>query len=193
MGRALWYRLIQSLAYILEIALWGIRVRGQNRVPRQGGGILISNHQSFLDLIFLGATFPRTICYVARTTLQSRIAYRLLTWPFKLVHIRRGEADLNAVREMVEAARAGYWVLLFPEGTRTRDGRVGPFTRGFLLAARRAGVPVVPARIRGSFEVWPRWQPLPSVGGRVRVEYFDPRDASRDEDLIESLRREVYA
>jgi 1-acyl-sn-glycerol-3-phosphate acyltransferase len=75
--------------------------------------------------------------------------------------VRRGESDRAALESMIEHLRKGDCVSVFPEGTRTSDGRLGEFRRGALLAARRAGCPILPLAICGAFEAWPRGRSLP--------------------------------
>jgi 1-acyl-sn-glycerol-3-phosphate acyltransferase len=83
---------------------------------------------------------------------------------------------------MVAHLEAGDAVSLFPEGTRTRDGRVQPFRKGALLAARMAGVPIVPAGIRGGYEAWPRTASRPRMA-RVAVRFGAPIDSSAPDAL----------
>jgi 1-acyl-sn-glycerol-3-phosphate acyltransferase len=188
------YRALQWIGRSIFTPVWPMTVTGRDRIPKSGGVVVISNHQSYLDLILLGQAIDREITYIARTGLWSSPLYRALTWPFRLVRIRRGEADLSALKECVGRLERGELLLLFPEGTRTRDGRVGRFTMGFLAMAQRARVPVVPARVFGSFEAWPRSHPLPSPG-RIRLEFFPPIDAAgrRREEIVDQLQSGVYA
>lgn len=173
--------------------LWPLSIRGKRNVPERGGVVVISNHQSFLDLVLIGQSLHREITYMARDTLWKSLVYRSLTWPFTVMKIRRGEADLSAIREAIERLKRGELILLFPEGTRTRTGTVGPFTAGFYTMAHRAGVPVLPLRIRGSFEAWPRWQkwPLPC---HITLDIFPPLDVSSrsKEEVLQFLKERIY-
>jgi len=75
--------------------------------------------------------------------------------------VRRGSADLRAMREAIRRLRAGQVVLVFPEATRTRDGTIGRLHPGPVALARRAGAAMLPMVIDGAFEAWPRWRRLP--------------------------------
>jgi 1-acyl-sn-glycerol-3-phosphate acyltransferase len=182
------------MSQAISTPLWPTRIRGKRNVPKEGGAVIISNHQSFLDLVFIGQAVSREITYMARDTLWSSLLYRSLTWPFRLLKVRRGEADVGAIREAIERLRSGEMILLFPEGTRTRTGRIGAFTMGFYTMAHRAEVPIVPIRIRGSYEVWPRWQKLPTPG-HITVDIFPPLDVSNrsKEEVAQYLKERVYS
>ena len=167
--------------------LFRIRVHGRQHLPERGGMLIAANHQSYLDipLISYGA-WRRHVAYVARASLAGS---RILAWTMKhcgAILIRRGERDLAAIRAMTEALQAGDLVALFPEGTRTRDGQLGPFKKGAALAARRAGVRILPCAIRGTFEAWPPQRRLPRVR-RLEIEFGEPIDSGRS-DAIEAVR-----
>ena len=98
------------------------------------------------------------------------------------VLIERGTADRAAMREMVEHLERGDLVSIFPEGTRTADGRVAPFMGGALLAARKAGVPIVPTAIRGAHAVWPRSRSKPGPG-RIGIRFLPPIEAGARDAL----------
>lgn len=130
-------------------------------VPQNGGVILASNHQSFLDPVLVAVPLPRGVTFMARDTLFRFLPFRLLIASLGAFPVQRGTADLGAMREAIRRLEAGRALLVFPEGTRTKDGRVGRMRAGIGLLASRAKVPVVPVRISGAFESWPRSSKLP--------------------------------
>jgi len=168
-GYACW-RWFYQLAFTL---FFRIRVWHAERVPERGGVILAANHQSFLDPPVAGLALGRQLCFLARSSLFKGPLLR--AW-FRAQHgvpIERGGGDLAAIRRVVGLLREGHGLVMFPEGTRTRDGSVGPFEPGVALIAARARVPVVPVAIEGAFRAWPRWQKAP-CWGRVQVAYGEP-------------------
>ncbi len=179
------YRSIQWMTRFLCVVLWSFRCHGLRNVPREGGLIVVANHQSFLDLALLGSVIPRNLVFLARGTLRASWIYRALTFPFDILDLRRGEGDVGAFRAMVELLREGRAILVFPEGTRTRTGSLGEVSPGFLLLAARSGAKVVAARVAGAYSVWPRGRPFPGKGG-IRVDVSPPLDLaglSRDRAL----------
>lgn len=137
------------------------RVFGTHHVPRTGGVLLLSNHQSFLDPVLATLAIPRECHFMARDTLFGKPGFDWLIRRLNAFAVKRGTADLKAVRETLRRLKDGNVVLAFPEGTRTEDGRVGQLRSGAVLIARKARVPVVPTLILGAFEAWPRTSKLP--------------------------------
>ncbi len=175
--------------------LWRWRVVGASNVPRTGGVILASNHQSFLDVILLGGACPRPVRYMARRSLWDN---RLLGWiisDWRAIPVNRDRPGKDELRGILETVRGGEVLALFPEGTRTRDGSVGELRGGIGFLARRAGVPVVPVRIEGAFEAWPRGRSLPRRG-RVRISFGRPVAYSgswEDREVAADIRRRLLA
>ena len=107
--------------------------------------------------------------------------------------VRRGTADLTAMKEAMRRLKAGHQVVLFAEGTRTLDGRIAPFLPGVALLAQRTADWTVPVMIDGAFEAWPRTQLLPGPGN-VIVRYGAPIPQAETrrmsaEELVAHLRR----
>jgi 1-acyl-sn-glycerol-3-phosphate acyltransferase len=112
--------------------------------------------------VLVGLGLPRPIHYLARSSLFGH--WRPFDWLMRSLNaipIRREGADRPAFRESVRRLRAGEAILLFPEGSRTRDGSIGLIKPGVWNLAHRARVPIVPAVIDGAFEAWPRGRRLP--------------------------------
>ncbi|MCX6993370.1 MAG: (d)CMP kinase [Kiritimatiellaeota bacterium] len=131
---------------------------GLKHVPREGGCILVSNHASFLDPIAVCCNiWKRHVYFLARDTLfkQSRF---MKWWAIAVgtLPIDRNKGDIRALKGAINLARQGNMIFLFPEGTRTRDGHLQPVKAGIGFLIEKAGVPVVPAYVRGTFEAFPR-------------------------------------
>lgn len=139
---------------------FGLRTFGRGSVPKRGGVILAVNHASFIDPVVVGCGLTRPVHYMGRATLF-RGLFAALIRALNAFPVARGGADRRAVKEFISRVRAGNAVMLFPEGTRTRDGRLGPIMPGAGALAIRAGAPVVPTYIGGTFDAWPRTRKLP--------------------------------
>ncbi len=160
-----WYWLAKTTARLLYEALFNFRIHGAGNVPPSGGVLLACNHVSFLDPHAVGAGCPREACFLARKTLfvgklQSAV---LRSWNVVPVDLS-GKPDIAGLKAIMDRLRRGYAVTLFPEGTRSKDGSFQQAKPGVGLLVAKAGVPVVPVRMIGAYEVWPRNQKLPRRG-----------------------------
>lgn len=163
---------------LLYCKLWHrMRVEGLENIPASGGAVLASNHQSHIDILVFGGCVPRHVSFVARDTLADTRWLGFVMRQCGAVLVKRGTSDRKALRAMVEHLAAGDMVAIYPEGTRTRDGRIGEFKGGALLAARMAHVPIVPAGIRGTFEAFPRGRAFPRPR-KIAVRFGAPIDSS---------------
>jgi 1-acyl-sn-glycerol-3-phosphate acyltransferase len=148
-------------------ALWGVRVFNRHREPPEGGAVYICNHQSFLDPMLMSLALRRPMNYMARDTLFRFPGFAGLIRSLNAFPVRRGTADTAALKEAMRRLKAAGQVVVFAEGTRTRDGRIGPLLPGVAMLARRAAQWTVPTVIDGAFECWPRWRALPRPGNVV--------------------------
>jgi 1-acyl-sn-glycerol-3-phosphate acyltransferase len=168
----LWYKFVRHLVGTLMTVILPWRATGQSHIPAAGGLLLVSNHLSFLDVFFLGIPLRRPLNYVARSTLFVPILAALMRsvggFP-----IQREGIGAAGLKETLRRLRKGGIVTLFPEGTRSPDGRLGPLKPGIAVLVSRANVPVVPVGLAGTFEVWPRSRRLP-VPHPVRIHYGAP-------------------
>lgn len=155
------YRICRKISQLLYIFLFQGRAFGVEHVPRSGGVLLASNHQSYLDPVIATLALPREGTYMARDSLFEHPTLRRVIEYFHAFPVKRGQADMRAIKEMIRRLRGGELVLAFPEATRTADGSIGPMRSGIVLVARKVRVPIVPTLILGAFEAWPRTQKLP--------------------------------
>ncbi|MDQ6631332.1 MAG: 1-acyl-sn-glycerol-3-phosphate acyltransferase [Verrucomicrobiota bacterium] len=149
------------------------RVFHPERVPQKGSVILASNHASYLDPPLVGAGLKRDINYLARESLFRfpMIGKLLLSW--NSVPVDREGGGAAGLRKILERLQAGGAVILFPEGTRTRDGKSQPARSGIGLAVIKSTASVVPVRTFGTFEAYGRHLKFPRPY-RVAVKYGVP-------------------
>ncbi len=171
-GQLLWYKSVQYVCSTLFAAIGGWRATGRCNVPESGGVLLVANHLSFLDVFMVGIPLRRPLNFVARSTLFIPVLGFLMrsvgTFP-----IQREGMGASGMKETLRRLRNGGIVTLFPEGTRSPDGELGPLKPGIAVLVARAGVPVVPAGIAGTFEAWPRSRLFPRPHP-IRVHYGPP-------------------
>ncbi len=178
-----YYSGVRSLAGAVFGFLSGWTIRGAERLPRDGGLIIASNHVSFWDPPLIGAVIPRETSFLAKEELFTTPVLGPFIRSVNAIPIRRGAADLRGLTRAIEALRNGRSVLLFPEGGRMRDGELHPARPGVGLLAVHADVPIAPCYISGSSTPGRWW----NRGVRVRIWFGEARDwrdvAGRDSDL----------
>jgi len=187
----LYYRVCRFACQWFYVLGFHGRVFGVQRVPRTGGVLLACNHQSYLDPVLVTLALPREGNYMARVSLFRHAVFRRLIVSLNAFPIKPGKADVSAIKEALRRLRDGRLVVAFPEGTRSADGRIGPFHAGVAAIAMRARVPIVPTLVEGAFEAWPRTRKLPRPAP-IWVEYGEPvfpanRPGMTAEQLAEEL------
>ena len=177
--------------YLVMNPLWRLRVEGREKLPWRGPAVLVANHLSLLDILVLYALF-RPFKWVAKAEL-----FRLpfIGWNMRMndyVPVWRG--DRESVRRMLERCRShlvrGAPVLLFPEGTRARDGRLQAFKDGAFRLALEARCPVIPLAVIGTAESLPKTGVVLRRPMRARVQVLDPVSPA-DHPSVDALRAAV--
>jgi 1-acyl-sn-glycerol-3-phosphate acyltransferase len=189
------YRGLQALFRIVGVLMFRVRHFGVHNIPAEGGVLVVANHQSHLDPPLVGIGCWRAMNYLARETLFRFGPFGWLIRAVDAIPIDREGVGLSGIKESIRRLKAGEIVVMFPEGTRSPDGEIGPFRPGFTALATRSKAAILPVAIEGAYAAWPRrrWLPRP---GRVLVHYGRPllpdEIAGRgDEELAAEIRRRV--
>ncbi|MGB8169771.1 MAG: lysophospholipid acyltransferase family protein [Chthoniobacteraceae bacterium] len=151
-----WYQSCYRLSQFLARTLFDFKVVHPERIIEEGGVILAMNHQSYLDPPLAGIACRREIHYLARKT--------LLEWPIlgpifpklRVIPVNQERADMSALKTVIKLIRRGECTVVFPEGARTLDGQLQPAQPGLGLIIAKTLAPVVPMRIFGAHEAFPR-------------------------------------
>lgn len=133
---------------------WGLRVEGAEKIPREGGMILAVNHVSYADPMVAGAGSPRELRYFAKRELFVNPLFGGLIRRCGAFPVDRGSVSRGTLQTVQGILTGGGALLIFPEGTRSLDGKVRDARPGVGMMAARAHVPVVPTYIRGSRGIW---------------------------------------
>jgi 1-acyl-sn-glycerol-3-phosphate acyltransferase len=142
---------------------FGMRIKGKRHIPRTGPVLVIANHQSMLDPVLVGLAAPRILTYLARKTL---FHHPLFSWLIRTLHAIPVDQDgvaKEGMRAVLQALEAGRAVLIFPEGGRSENGKLGPLMRGIALLIERSKAPVVPIGLAGAFQALPRGRVIPNL------------------------------
>ena len=163
------------------VRLIGIRVRveGKERIPA-GACLFVANHTSTVDAPAVVGAIPRRVAILLKES--------LFKWPIAgqafalagFVPVNRSEKEsaIASVEKATQSLRAGQSFLIYPEGTRSPDGRLQTFKKGAVVMAIKAGVPIVPVACSGAHKVM-RKRSLKIYPGEILVEFLEPLDASR--------------
>ncbi len=171
--------LVYAAGYFLSKTVFDLffpgEVAGVENIPRSGPFIIAANHASFFDPPAIGCRVPRELHYFARKTLfkpglPEKILHKVNAIPVDL----ESESDISSLKTVLRILKEGHAIVLFPEGTRTADGDFQPARAGVGLIACKSGVPVIPARIFGSYEAYGRHQKRPKRNAPISVIFGQP-------------------
>ncbi|QYM80837.1 1-acyl-sn-glycerol-3-phosphate acyltransferase [Horticoccus luteus] len=173
---------IYSLAFRGEIV-------GQENLPATGAFLIASNHASYIDPPVLGSAVPRQLCFFARKTLwKPGIASWWLDTVGTIPVDRDGGQDISALKRVLRTLKENKGLILFPEGTRSPDGNLQPPKAGVGFIVCRSQVPVVPARIFGSFEAFGRQSGL-RLGRPISIVFGTPLSPADYDDPADGKER----
>ncbi len=143
------YKISQFLISSTARIVFGWKVVGRDSIP-EGGALIASNHLSVLDPPLIGSAVKRDMYFFAKAELFKNVLFGAMIKSLNAFPVRRGEADLQSWKTAKSLLKAGKLLLFFPEGTRSKDGRLQPGRPGLARLAFATGVPIVPAAISGS-------------------------------------------
>lgn len=195
--RRIWYDSCKVVVRSTLVLAFRIRYSGLEGVPREGGTLVVSNHQSHLDPPLVGAGYPRRLSFLARESLFRFAPFAWLIRSLNGIPIDREGGGMAGMKETLRRLKRSEAVVIFPEGTRSPDGQMRPFRQGFATLAVRAKAAIVPASVEGAFAAWPRQRKFPRPG-TIHVHYGQPlmpdELAGRsEEELVAEIEKRVRA
>jgi len=185
-----------SIFFIFIKFYLGLKVVGRKNVPKKGAFIFVSNHVSYLDPIILGTSVYRSLNYMARENLFSTPR---MAWAMRGVHafpVKRSKGDLKAIKQALAILKENKPLVIFPEGTRSKDKNLKRGKPGVGFIVSKAKVPVVPAYIEGSFDALPRnvktlkRRPIKIYIGEP-IKFDTVTTAKRDKEIYQKISDEV--
>ncbi len=182
------YGFCRGLCRIVMSVWFDFKAYGLDNIPAEGGVLIVSNHESYLDPIIVGVPVHRPMSFMAKSELFKPFGFGWLIRNLGAFPVNQGKGDRGAIEETIERLQTGHILNIFPEGERSLTGELGPVKKGFALVAKRAGVPIVPAIIEGSYEAWPRSKKSPQ-SHPVRILYGPPIDVSkmRGDEIVKAV------
>ncbi len=174
------YRALHSLLPPVMTALWRPWTEGEEHIPETGPAILASNHLSFLDHFFLPGYIRRPIFFLGKSDYFSGWQrYFFANVGVMPIDRTGGDAAERSLAKGLEILRQGRLLGIYPEGTRSPDGRLYRGKTGPMRLAFRSGAPIIPVAMIGVFEILPPGKVVPKIGHRVGVRIGKPLDLSR--------------
>lgn len=143
--------------------LFRSKYEGLEHVPKKGPAILASNHLSFLDHFILGAGVPRQIFFISKSQHFDDPIRRHVFSSWGVIPLKRGEGDRDAFDRSLQALRAGHLFAIYPEGTRSLDGKLHKGHTGVARLHLLSGAPVVPVAMWGTFQAMPKGATVPKL------------------------------
>lgn len=185
----IWYRCGYTMFKAMGIVCFRYKVHHRERIIEDGGAILAMNHQSYLDPPLAGIACRKEVFFLARRS--------LLEWPimgaifprWNVIPVNLERTDMSALKTIIRLVREGHRTIVFPEGTRTPDGSLQPAQPGLGLIVARTLAPVVPMRIFGAFEAFPRGAKFPRFR-QVQIVVGYPLHFTEDD--VQSLGKQAY-
>ena len=155
------YWFFHTLFGMIARVAFQYRAYGQENIIEEGPAIMAVNHQSYLDPPLVGITCKNELYYLARKTLFEKKLLGPIISRVNALPLDLSRGDLAAFRSVMKLLQEGHRTVIFPEGTRSLTGQIQKARPGIGMIIARTLAPVVPMRIFGSFEAWPK-------GGKIR-------------------------
>jgi len=170
-----WMLIWQSYILVWLMPIWKIKIEGRKKAKRGTVYVIISNHQSILDILLINSLRYR-FKWISKI---ENMKVPVLGWYLRMadyITVDRGnkESKEEMIEEALQCLNDGASIMLFPEGTRSPDCEIGFFKRGAFQLAISAGKPILPILIDGSGGVLPKHGLIFKTGNRIRIRVFDP-------------------
>jgi 1-acyl-sn-glycerol-3-phosphate acyltransferase len=175
-----------------------VETAGLGQIPKKGAAILVSNHRSNWDPVFIGGLVKRPVYYLAKAELfKNPFFSSILTRLLHAIPLKRGALDREALKRVSDLLKQGELILIFPEGRRSLTGEIAPFRPGAVMFAAKTNALLIPAAVSNTRNLFPsgfRRRVRLSVGTPVTLaEYSGKKLSLKDEDQISSRLRDDVA
>jgi 1-acyl-sn-glycerol-3-phosphate acyltransferase len=196
----MFYKLVYTLLVIIMKPLYRFEIIGKRNIPKTGPVIIAPNHMSYLDPIMVAfVAGPRPVNFMAKASLLKIPGFGRLIKALHTFPVKRGIADKGAIMQSLKILSGGEVLLIFPEGTRQRSGKLGPPFPGVSSIALKTGATIVPVGIIGTDKAMPDGSKLPRfpklkavIGEPIPVEKVATADRKEKEaELTARLMGEI--
>ena len=188
----MFYKIFKVLCRFWYGIILRTRVIGAENIPQSGAFILAANHVSNWDPPFLGTFIDRDVCYMGKEELFKNPVMAWVCRHLYVFPVKRGAADKTAIKTAVKILRDGKCFGIFPEGTRSKTGKLGRAEAGVSLIAAMTKAPIIPAAIINTEKIFSRDVKFP----RLAVVYGSPMKFSgstKDKEALDNFAQEIMS
>ena len=180
-------KFLKGLFWLMSVIAYRIKVIGMENLPKEGAALVCPNHVHALDTVIVVVHANRKINVLAKEELFESRFLRFLAKVFGVYPVKQNSADLSAIKTSLKLLKNQELLLIYPEGTRNGMERGVPVKNGPMTIAIKAGVPIVPVGIKGSFKAF----------SKIRINigkpmYFNEyKDKVNDKEVVSNLTQDL--
>ena len=176
------YEFINCICRVLLSILFRVKRVGVENIPKDGKILFCANHKSFVDPVLIGTVKTREFYYLAKEELMRVPVLGFILKKLNIIPIKRGAGDLGAIRKTIEVLKENKALVMFPEGTRSKDGKLNEGKDGVSLIVKKSGCNVLPCAIVGKIRLF----------SKIKVVYGKPIDMTtyleeKDNKVIKNI------
>lgn len=176
----------KGVVYLWFKIYYRLEIKGLENIPKEGSVIFCANHRSYLDPPLMIVSAKRDLHFLAKEELAQNLFLRFFEWIFEVIHVKRDEKDVGAIKESLKTLKNGKCIALFPEGTRNGLEKGEKLKDGVAFFAVRSGAKVVPCGIQGGTK----------ENRKVVIAYGKPLDftqykGSKDKEILDKVTNEI--
>lgn len=182
------------IVFLVRIAMhiwYNLHIEGKENIPKGQSFVYASNHRSYADPVLVTLAGRGRFSFMAKTELFEKKLFGWLIRSLGAFPVERGKGDMEAIDRAIENVQTGTNLLIFPEGTRSKDGRVGRGKTGVALIAAKAGVDVIPVGITFTGKLHFRSKIIVRVGKPIPAGTLALAENLSDKELLRTLKRNV--
>ncbi len=183
----MFYKIIRFILRPILFLLYRPKVVGLNNFPMTGGVLLYSNHISMLDPVLIGCILPRRIYFMAKVELFTNPIFGTILKNLGAFPVKRGTADLSAIKNSLRVLKDGHVFGIFPEGTRKKEGKVKDFSFGAASIAHKAKAKIVPVGVVGGYKLFHPMKVV--IGKELDMGYYYSQKSNSE--LIELMSKDM--
>ena len=186
----MFYKILKVIFRFTFNLLFSPKVIGAENVPKEGAMIMAANHMSNWDPPILGTYLPRTVGYMAKEELFKPAIAGAIIKSLNAFPVKRGASDRGAIKMALNILKKGLCLGIFPEGTRSRDGKLHKAQAGVSLIAAMSKAPVVPTALIGTNKIWSKEEKFP----QLTIVFGEPiyyEGKSNDKAALEEFSQEI--